>query len=219
MKKDKTAGNYRRNAGSAKAAAVFLLFAALGPARAEAAEAKPVWKWVAASEYYFILPAAQDLRFDGGGTASVKPWGFGIRAVGHEAFSKTAALQLQTIKVDKPGFAKDTIYLLELLVGMDYMTPKEQGKPLRFTAGAFADLGFSDSTLYAAPVLSAGLLYTTSDQADTPNGLTFNLLYRLTDIDLDNAGSGRPGTLKPSLGFKIGYVFEGFWTEKKRGVE
>lgn len=53
MKKDKTAGNYRQNAGLAKAAAVFLLFAALGPGRAGAAEAKPVWKWVAASEYYF----------------------------------------------------------------------------------------------------------------------------------------------------------------------
>ena len=219
MKKYKAAVNCCRYAGAAKAAALFLLFAALGPGRAGASEAKPVWKWVAASEYYFILPAAQDLRFDGGGALSVNPWGFGIRAVGHEAFSKTAALQLQTIKVEKPGFGKDTIYLLELLVGMDYMTPKVQGKSLRFTAGGFADLGFAESTLYAAPVLSAGLLYTTSELADTPNGLTFNILYRLTDIDLDNAGSGRPGTLKPALGFKIGYVFEGFWTEKQKNRE
>lgn len=181
---------------------------------ANAAESKPVWKWVSANECYFILPAAQDLRVSGDGIESVKPWGFGFRAVGNETFSKTGGLQFQSVKVDNPHTGKDTFYLFDLLLGMEYMAPKVQGKPLRFTAQAFADLGLSDTTLYAAPVISAGLLYTTDEYAETPKGLTFDVYYRLTDIDLDNIGGGKSGTLKPALGFKLGYIFEGFWTTK-----
>lgn len=185
-------------------------------AQSRAAESKPVWKWVSANEYYFILPAAQDLHISGGGTESVKPWGFGFRAVGNEAFSKTGGLQFQSIKVDNPRTGRDTFYIFDLLLGMEYMVPKVQGKPLRFTAQAFADLGLSDTTLYAAPVISAGLLYTTDEYAETPKGVTFDVYYRLTDIDLDNVGGGKAGTLRPALGFKVGYIFEGFWTTKEK---
>ena len=181
-----------------------------------AAEAKPVYKWVSANEYYFILPTSQGLHLSGGGdTLSVKPWGFGFRAVGNEIFSKTGGLQFQSVKVDSPRTGRNTFYLWELLLGMEYMAPKVQGKPLRFTASAVADLGISDTTFYAAPVISAGLLYTTEEYADTPTGLTFDIYYRLTDIDLDNVGGGA-GTLKPALGFKVGYIFEGFWTTKEK---
>lgn len=195
---------------------IFIGLLVFGFTISHAAESKPVWKWVAANEYYFILPAAQDLHVSGGGTESVKPWGFGFRAVGNETFSKTGGLQLQSIKVDNAGTGKNTFYLLDLLLGMEYMAPKVQGKPLRFTAGAFADLGLSDTTLYAAPVISAGLLYTTDEAAETPTGLTFDVFYRLTDIDLDNVGNSKAGTLKPALGFKVGYIFEGFWTTKEK---
>ena len=186
------------------------------PGSARAAEAKPVYKWVSANEYYFILPTSQGLHLSGGGdTLSVKPWGFGFRAVGNEIFSKTGGLQFQSVKVDSPRTGRNTFYLWELLLGMEYMAPKVQGKPLRFTASAVADLGMSDTTFYAAPVISAGLLYTTEEYADTPTGLTFDIYYRLTDIDLDNVGGGA-GTLKPALGFKVGYIFEGFWTTKEK---
>ena len=75
-----------------------LLSAGLAPARA--AEAKPVYQWVSANEYYFILPTGQDLYLPrNGDTLSVKPWGFGFRAVGHETFSKTGGLQFQSVKV------------------------------------------------------------------------------------------------------------------------
>jgi len=194
------------------------IFAALVPVRAYAAESKPVYKWVSANEYYMIMPVGQDLHISGGGTESIKPWGFGFRAVGNDTFSKTGGLQFQSIKVDSPGTGKDTFYLLELLLGMEYMTPKVQGKSLRYTASALADLGLSDTTLYAAPVISAGLLYTTNEFADTPTGLTFDVFYRLTDIDLDNVGNGKAGTLKPAFGFKIGYIFEGFWTTKEKSA-
>jgi hypothetical protein len=184
---------------------------------ASAAESKPVYKWVSANEYYFLLPAAgQTLDISGGGSDSVKPWGFGFRAVGQDTFSKTGGLQFQSMKVDNPHTGKDTVYLFDLLLGMEYMAPKVQGKPLRFTAQAFADLGLSDTTFYAAPVISAGLLYTTDEYADTPTGLTFDVYYRLTDIDLDSVGGGKSGTLKPALGFKVGYIFEGFWTTKEK---
>lgn len=184
-----------------------------------AAESKPIWKWVSANEYYMIMPTGQSLDISGGGNETVNPWGFGFRAVGHETISKTGGLQFQSIKVDNPNTGKDTFYLFDLLLGMEYMTPKVQGKPLRFTAQAYADLGLSDTTLYAAPIISAGFLYTTNELADTPTGLTFDIFYRLTDLDLDNVGGGRAGTLKPALGFKVGYIFEGFWTIKEKSKD
>ena len=202
---------------SKSALAIILLLS--GSAVTRAAEPKPVYKWVAANEYYMIMPTAQTLNISGGGSESVKPWGFGFRAVGNnETISKTGGLQFQSIKVDNPHTGKDTFYLFDLLLGMEYMTPKVQGKPLRFTAQAYADLGLSDTTLYAAPMISAGLLYTTEEFADTPTGFTFDIFYRLTNLDLDNVGGGKAGTLKPGLGFKIGYIFEGFWTVKEKSA-
>ena len=193
----------------------FVLLAA-GLSQARAAEAKTDYKWVSSNEYYFILPASQHLSLSGGGdTLGVKPWGFGLRAAGNEPFSRTGGLQFQSVKVDSPGTGKNAFYLWDLMLGMEYIAPKIQGKPLRFTASAVADLGMSDTTFYAAPVISAGLLYTTDEFADTPTGLTFDLYYRLTDLELDNAGGGA-GTLKPALGFKVGYIFEGFWTTKEK---
>lgn len=181
-----------------------------------AAAPKPVYTWVSANEYYFLLPTSQDLAVSGAGTESVKPWGFGFRAVGHETFAKTGGLQFQSVKVDSPSTGRNTFYLWELLLGMEYMAPKVQGKPLRFTASALADLGLSDTTFFVAPVLSAGLLYTTDETALTPTGFTFDIYYRLADIDLDSVGGGRAGTLKPALGFKVGYIFEGFWAVKEK---
>lgn len=197
-----------------KFAGALCLLAALGAGRVQAAA--PLFKWVAASEYYLIMPSAQDLAVSGEGAAIVRPWGLGMRAVGGQPFSKTGAVQLQSVKVDKPGISKSTFYLLDLLLGMEYISPRVEGKPLRFSAAGYADFGLSDNTLYLAPVLSVGLLYPANPLASTPNGFTFDLFYRLTDIDLDNVGNGRAGTLKPALGFKLGYIFEGFWTPKEK---
>ena len=197
---------------------VLMLFVLLsaGLSQVIAAEAKPVYHWVSANEYYFILPTGQDLYLPrNGDTLSVTPWGFGFRAVGHETFAKTGGLQFQSIKVDNPSTGRNTFYLWELLAGMEYIAPKVQGKPLRFKASAVADLGLSDTTFFVAPIVSAGLLYATEEYSATPTGLTFDIYYRLTDIDLDNVGGGA-GTLKPALGFKVGYIFEGFWTTKEK---
>ena len=67
-----------------------------------------------------------------------------------------------------------------------------------------------------APMLTACLLYTTDETAVPPTGFTFDFYYRLIDIDLDNVGGGRAGTLKSAIGFKIGYIFEGLWTTKEK---
>jgi len=197
---------------------LFVLLSA-GLSQARAAEAKPVYQWVSANEYYFILPTGQDLYLPrNGDTLSVNPWGFGFRAVGHETFAKTGGLQFQSIKVDNPSTGRNTFYLWELLAGMEYIAPKVQGKPLRFKASAVADLGLSDTTFFVAPILSAGLLYATEEYSATPTGFTFDIYYRLSDIDLDNVGGGA-GTLKPALGFKVGYIFEGFWTTKEKKAD
>lgn len=199
-----------------KSAFVAALLLAVYAVDALAADPKPVYKWVSANEYYFLLPTSQDLAISGAGTENVKPWGFGFRAVGHETFAKTGGLQFQSVKVDSPSTGRNTFYLWELLLGMEYMAPKVQGKPLRFTASALGDFGLSDTTFFVAPVLSAGLLYTTDETALTPTGFTFDIYYRLADIDLDSVGGGRAGTLKPVLGFKVGYIFEGFWAVKEK---
>ena len=146
------------------------------------------------------------------------PWGLGVRATGSgEGFSKTGGLQLQCVKVANRSLSgSNSFYILDLLLGVNYMTPKVQGKPLRFTASALGDIGLSDTTLFIAPVISAGLLYTTDENAETPTGLTLTIFYRPTDIALDNIGGGKKGTLKPAVGFKIGYLFEGFWTTKEK---
>ena len=204
--------------GKKYALMLFVLLSA-GLSQARAAEAKPVYQWVSANEYYFILPTGQDLYLPrNGDTLSVNPWGFGFRAVGHETFAKTGGLQFQSIKVDNPSTGRNTFYLWELLAGMEYIAPKVQGKPLRFKASAVADLGLSDTTFFVAPILSAGLLYATEEYSATPTGFTFDIYYRLSDIDLDEVGSGA-GTLKPALGFKVGYIFEGFWTTKEKKGE
>lgn len=181
-----------------------------------AAPKPPVMQWVSANEYYMIMPAAQDLKISGNGTESVKPWGLGMRAVGHETFSKTAGLQMQSIRVDTPSTGRNTFYLFEILAGMQYTSPRTPGKPLRFTASGLGEFGLSDTTLYMAPMLTAGLLYTTDETAPTPTGFTFDIYYRLADIDLDSVGGGRSGTLKSAIGFKIGYIFEGFWMVKEK---
>jgi len=198
-------------------ALALILFAGLCAAQPAAAAGKPVYQWVSANEYYFILPAPLDLRLPGNGDKEiVHPWGAGFRAVGDGAFSKTAALQFQSFRVENPATGRSTVYLFDLLLGMEYMAPKTQGRPLRFTASAAADLGMSDITLYAAPVISAGLLYAAGEYAETPAGLTFGIFYRPIDIDLDNAGNGAKGVMKPAFGVRLGYIFEGFWSAKEK---
>lgn len=193
-----------------------MILAAGTAAPCAAAASAPKWRWVSANEYYFILPTAQRLRVpDRGGSVTVHPWGVGFRAVGGEGVSRTGALQLQSVKVDSAGVGRDTFYLLDLLLGLEYITPQREGRPLRFKAGASADLGLSDNDLYFTPVLSAGLLYGTDAAAETQKGFTFDVYYRLTDIDLDGAVNGYSATLRPALGFRVGYIFEGFWTVKQ----
>lgn len=198
-----------------------LLFLAIAAAvnPAWAAEAKPSYTWVSANEYYMLLPTAQDLAISGAGTESVKPWGLGFRATGDQTFSKTGGLQLASVKVDSPVAGRNTFYMLALLAGMQYTSPKVPGKPLRFTASGLGEFGLSDTTLYMAPLLSAGLLYTTEEYSLTPTGFTLDIYWRLADIDFDNVGGGRSGTLKSGIGLKLGYIFEGFWTTKEKAKE
>lgn len=201
-----------------KALSLLALFLCLpaAPGLLQAAEPKPVYTWMSANEYYLVAPLPQKLELaDGGGTETVRPWGFGLRAVGNGPFAKTAGLQLQGVKVDSPATGRNTFYLLDLLLGLQYFSPERAGRPLRFTAAGLADFGLSGGTLYAAPVFTAGLLYTTSENALTPTGLTFELFFRPMEIDLDDAGRGRAAALRPALGLKLGYIFEGFWAVKE----
>lgn len=186
---------------------------------ARAATSQPVYKWISANEFYFILPVPQDLYLSGNkDTTIVHPWGLGFRAVGNgERFSKTGGLQIQQVKVSNRSLPDtNSFYIFDFLAGLEYMTPKVENKPFRFTASALGDFGLAGIDLFMAPVISAGFVYMTEEHADTPTGLTFNLFYRLTEIDSSDVGGGKSGRLQPGLGFKIGYIFEGFWTTKEK---
>jgi hypothetical protein len=194
------------------------LLAAWLPSSSRAATSQPVYKWISANECYFILPVPQDIYFPGNKeTSQVHPWGLGFRAVGNgERFSKTGGLQIQNVRVSNRSLPEtSSFYIFDLLLGLEYMTPKVENKPFRFTASALGDFGLAGIDLFMAPVISAGFLYTMED-SDTPTGLTFSLFYRPTEIDISDVGGGKSGRLQPGLGFKIGYIFEGFWTTKEK---
>ena len=197
-----------------KQALVLFILLAVGLSCANARWEPPDYKWVASNEFYFLLPAPQKLYLpEAKDTAVVHPWGLGLRAVGNgEKFHKTGALQLQQVKLsDRSLPDADPFYIFDFLAGLEYMSPKVDKKPLRFTASVLADFGFS-SNFFMAPVISAGLLYDTNEAAEKTAGLTFSIFYRPTEIELNDVGGGKKGTLRPAIGFKAGYIFEGFWS-------
>jgi hypothetical protein len=185
----------------------------LSPAAPRAADNGPVYKWKPGSEFYFIMPTAQRLYLPNTkDNEVVRPWGVGFRSVGSgDMFSTSGALQIEHVGVEGHGLAgTDSFYLLEMLLGGEYLSPAGGG-PLRFNATASGDFGVSDTSLFMAPVVTAGVLYAVDTRSVTPTGFSLALYYRFADIHLSNVGGGRSGVLRPALGIKLGYLFEGFW--------
>jgi hypothetical protein len=191
-----------------------LLFFLVVPSHAAA----PIYKWFPSNEFYFSAPFSQSIHYPGK-TLRAEAWALGFRAVGNgDGVERTGGLQIQKLTVSNTALGVNgSFYLLELPVGAEYISPKIENKSLRLTAGLLADLGLSDTTLFMAPMLTTGLLYQTSTE-QIPSGLTLSLYYRFASIDLDNA-AGRPGTLRPAAGLKLGYIFEGFWAPKDKSTQ
>ena len=186
---------------------------------ARAATSQPVYKWVSANEFFFNLPVPQNMYLPGNkDTVQVNPWGVGFRAVGNgEQFSKTGGLQIQKISVSNRSQPEaNSFYILDMLAGVEYFSPKVENKAFRFTASALGDFGLAGTDLFMAPVIGAGVFYQTGPQGETPSGLNFTMFYRLTEISISDVGGGKAGRLQPGLGFRIGYIFEGFWTTKEK---
>ena len=180
------------------------------------AEDKPSFKWIPNNEFYFILPLPQNIYLPGNReTAQVHPWGLGLMSLGNgETFSKTGGLQLQHVNLSGSLDEDNSFYVFDFLAGLGYMSPKVQSKPLRFTASVLGDIGLAAGDFFMAPVVSAGLFYQTDNGSDAPSGINLTFFYRLTEITLNDLGGGKSGKLRPALGFKIGYIFQGFWTQK-----
>lgn len=194
--------------------AVLLLLAA-----APAWAAAPVYQWFPSNEFYFSVPFSQDIHYPSTNkTSRADAWALGFRAVGNgTGVGKTGGLQIQKLTVNNAGpGVSGSFYLLELLAGAEYISPKVENKPLRFTAGLLANAGLADTTLFAAPMLTAGLLYQTA-ATQVPTGFSLAFYYRFTDIALNDAAS-QPGTLRPALGFRLGYTFKGFWTHPQKST-
>ena len=182
-----------------------------------AAAATPGLQWVSATEGYFTLPVAQRVHYTANGkTVDADGWGMGLRAVGDgDGLSRTAGLQFERYTVSNGAAGVNgTFYLFDFLIGGEYVSPVRNNKPLRFTAGALADLGMSDTSFYVTPVLTAGLLYQQNVYDTAPGGFALTLYYRLASLDLESA-AGKAGTVRPALGVRLGYTFEGFWKPAK----
>ena len=194
--------------------AALLLFSA-APVRAAA----PAYQWFPSNEFYFSVPFAQEIHYPSSSkTSHADAWALGFRAVGNGAgVGKTGGLQIQHLTVNNGATGVNgSFYLLEMLAGAEYISPKVENKPLRFTAGLLANAGLADTTLFVAPMLTAGLLYQTAF-TQVPNGFSLAFYYRFTDISLNDAACAS-GTLRPALGFRLGYTFRGFWTRQQKST-
>ena len=191
---------------------LFFLFSAV-PSHSAA----PIYKWFPSNEFYFSAPFSQSVHYPGK-TIHADTWALGYRAVGNGVgVDKTGGLQIQKLTVSNSALGLNgSFYLLEFLLGGEYLSPKVENKPLRFSAGLLADLGLADTTLFMAPMLTAGLLYQTIP-GQIPSGITLSVYYRLSSISIDDA-AGRPATLRPAVGLKLGYIFEGFWAPKEKSA-
>lgn len=190
---------------------IFTTLVLLGLGWPALAADKPVYKWNAANDFYFVLPMPQTILLKGvSRNEVVHPVGMGVRSVGNgERFSPAGGLQFLTAKTSYD----ENIWLLDVQGGLQYISPLARG-PFRAMASALGGLGISDNTLYFAPYLDFGLLYVTDDEALTPTGFSLNFFWRPTKILLQNAGVGGDAVLRPTLGLRLGYIFEGFWTMK-----
>ena len=181
--------------------------------------ALPAYQWFPSNEFYFSAPFSQTIHYPSSNkTSHADAWALGFRAVGNgSGVGKTGGLQIQRLTVNNSAAGVNgSFYLLEMLAGAEYISPKVENKPFRFTAGLLANAGLADTTLFVAPMLTAGLLYQTAF-TQVPSGFSLSFYYRFTDIALNDAG-GAPGTLRPALGFRLGYTFRGFWTHPQKST-
>lgn len=193
---------------------IFTTLVLLGVGWPALAADKPVYKWNAANELYFLLPTPQTLYLTESKTNEVvHPLGLGVRTVGDgEFFGRTGAVQIQSVRTSR----NESFWLLDFLAGVEYMTPKAENRRLRLTLSALGDIGLADTHAYMVPILSAGLIYATDPAALTPVGFTLNVYWRPAIIDVSDTGGGISGELRPAVGLKLGYIFEGFWTVKEK---
>lgn len=178
-----------------------------------AAAAMPGYRWLPSNEVYLTAPLKQTIIYSEGGISPfADALGLGYRLAGDgQGVTGTAAAQLQRLTVSNSILGlSGTFSLLELLAGAEYLFPADSKRLLRWTASALADLGFGGGTVFMAPMLTAGLLYRANPAAAGPGGVTFTVYYRFTDITLHSA-LGQSVTLRPALGFRLGYLFPSFW--------
>lgn len=187
---------------------IFTVLVLLGLGAPALAADKPVYRWNAANDFYFIAPMPQTVFLKSISRNEVlHPVGLGLRSVGNgERFSPSGGVQFQTAQTSY----SQNIWLLDVQGGVQYLSPLARG-PFRAMASVLGGLGVSDNTLYFAPTLDVGVLYVTDDEALTPTGLALNFYWRPTKILLHNASVGGDAVLRPAIGLRLGYVFEGFW--------
>jgi len=176
--------------------------------------AMPGYSWYPANELYFTVPVKQTIHYsEGGRTRNADAWGFGYRVVGDgQGVNTTSAFQLQRVTAGNSTARVNTaLTFFDLLTGVEYNFTNKN-RPLHFSVAALVNLGFCEPTPYMAPMLTGSVLYRTN-AATTAENLILTFYYRLTDVALASV-DGQAAILRPALGLRLGYIFQGFWGPK-----
>ncbi len=178
-----------------------------------------VYLWNYPQNFYFILPTASKLKFPSENLIkTINQWGVGFTTVGWEKMSLITGIELKGARI-KVKYDSGNFYIVNLLLGFKYIFPKENRK-FWVTSSLVGEFGLSGSNLFAAPVFSVGLIYPQKNivepiySSQVINGFSFELFLRPVELEFDNACCNKKGVLKPQLGIKAGYIFEGFWSQK-----
>lgn len=181
----------------------------------KAIEKKSEYKWVSAKDLSLILPINTKLHIkDSKENESLNSFGLSFMGIGNETVSKTGGFRIEAFKVDNNLTGKNTFYLFEFLFGVKYLSQKSD-KSIKPVLSVLGNLGMSSSRdFFIMPELNVGFLYSKDFLAETPKGFIFEVFYKPFQTYISDAGNNKSGDLKPFVGIKLGYVFEGFWQKQ-----
>ncbi|MEF3280564.1 MAG: hypothetical protein K6357_06325 [Elusimicrobiota bacterium] len=177
------------------------------------------YQWNYPVNTYFILPTTLRLEIASQNeTKKINQWGFGFSSIGWEGFSMVTGLELKGARVELKNDSTN-FYIFDLILGVKYILP-ETKRRFWITSSFAGEFGVSGSNVFITQVISAGIILPNKNiiepiySSNVINGFSIDIFYTPFEIDFDEFIDGNKAILKPHLGIKFGYIFEGFWTQK-----
>lgn len=174
---------------------------------------KESYKWYDSSLFYFNVPVNERLEFSQK-DKKIHPFGAGFQIINpYSVISKTFAFEIEYADTGKSiNIKEDNLWMLTLKYGLTYISDKKENKKFSFISSVFADLGLANEKVFFTPEFSAGFLYFTNDY--NRESFVFSLFYRPFKINTGTLSGYNDVKIKPVLGIRAGYLFEGFWSKE-----